>query len=106
MKEKELRQGCALCDKGIFNAGPFQLIYKVTMEPFMADHDAIARQSGLEQMMGGANPAGAGVALAQALGPNDDMANSWDDKRSVLLCGNCVEEHRIAELYAQAKVGK
>lgn len=69
MRVRELREAakCAFCGKGFMESG-LPLFYRVRIQRFGVDMGAVRRQSGLEQMLGGA------AALAQVMGPNEEMA--------------------------------
>ncbi|MES2753817.1 MAG: hypothetical protein V4659_04055 [Pseudomonadota bacterium] len=63
LKARDLKP--ALGGRGVAAQGP--IFYRVTIEQFGIDRDAVTRQHGLELMTGS-------PALAAALGPDDDIA--------------------------------
>lgn len=69
MREKELREAaiCVVCRKP-FGASGIPLFYRVRVQRFGVDVPAVQRQAGLEMQLGGA------VALAQVMGPNEELA--------------------------------
>lgn len=69
MRERELRAAakCAFCGKGFMESG-LPLFYRVRIQRFGVDMSAVRRQSGFEQMLGGA------AALARVMGPDEEMA--------------------------------
>jgi len=77
LKERDLRP-CALC--GNHHVG--LILYRVTVETFCLDLGAMRRQIGLGMMMGG------NAAIAQVMGPDEDMANRVDTS-TVILCLDC-----------------
>jgi len=82
MKEKELRDHakCSRCGKGIGHTGlPF--FWTVRAVRYGIDAGALRRQAGLEMMLGS-------PALAQVMGPDEDMAQPVMD-RSITLCEEC-----------------
>lgn len=81
LKEARLREGCAVCGKGIFNNNAIQLL-EVDVTVQMVSLEAIKKQTGLEMMMGDAAP------LAQVMGLNEDMAKPAY-KLSFLMCQEC-----------------
>lgn len=81
MKQSEI-QKCVVCNKGVMHTG-IPLFYKVTFSRMGIDAGAVQRQSGLEQMMGGA------AALASIMGPNEDIASPIDGEDTVLICEEC-----------------
>lgn len=72
---------CALCGRGVAACGHVHF-YRVRMEQFVFDANAIRRQHGLETMLGQA------AALAQALGPDEDLAKRVSVTEQ-LVCGEC-----------------
>ena len=96
MKEKELRAHatCSLCRKKIGASG-LPLFYRLTVERFGVDLHAVRRQSGLEMLLGGA------VHIAQAMGPDEEMATPVMDKLVLVVCEPCSTAMRpccVAEL--------
>lgn len=66
LKQRDLT-ACAVCGKGVMHDGT-PTFYRIQIEHYVVDIRAVQRQCGLEQMLGGA------AALAQVMGPDDDMA--------------------------------
>jgi hypothetical protein len=88
MKEKELRKcaTCALCKKKILESGmPF--FYRVRIERHGVKADAVRRQAGLEMMLNGC------VALAQVMGPDEDMTMPLMDPITFTVCEDCSTDH-------------
>lgn len=83
MKEAELRKlaTCAICKKLLGNCG-MPVFYKVTIERFMLDVQAVNRQAGVEMIVG--HP-----AIAAAMGPDEDLAQSLYAPRTVMVCNGC-----------------
>lgn len=93
MKECELREAatCAACGDKIGASG-LPLFWRVTLERWGVLLDAVRRQAGAEMMMGS-------VAIAQVLGPNEDMAKRLGDPETITVCESCAEPlHVILEL--------
>lgn len=88
MKERELRElaTCFICRKRIGEAHPLGIFYKLTVERFMIDVAALRRQAGLEAMMNGS------VAIAQALGPDEDLAKQIMKPTTISICETCALE--------------
>lgn len=84
MKERELRAHatCSMCRKKIGESG-VPLFYRVTLERFGVKLDAVRRQTGLEMMLNGH------VAIAQAMGPDEDMAVPVMEKLVLVVCESC-----------------
>ena len=84
MKEQELlaHATCSLCRKKI-GATWIPLFYRVTVERFGVKLDAVHRQAGLEMMLGGH------VRIAQAMGPDEDMATPVMEKLVLVVCESC-----------------
>lgn len=87
MKELEGRKQrdvkpCLLCGQGIMHDGGFHF-YEVSVQSFLVDTKAVMRQSGLEQMMD------FNVAIAQALGPDVDIAKAPVEATVCWLCQPC-----------------
>lgn len=83
MKERELRQHttCSLCDRKTF-ATRVPLFWTVTIQRYGLDAKAVSRQAGLEQLIGN-------VAIAQAMGPNEDMATPMHPPIELTVCEDC-----------------
>lgn len=87
MKEQELRQHatCSLCRKKILEDGiPF--FYRVTIEQFEIDLQAVRRKSGLGMMLNG--------YLAQVMGPDEDMAKPVNEINTLAVCAMCASDER------------
>jgi hypothetical protein len=94
MKERELRAHatCSICKKKIGHSG-VPLFYRLTVEQFGVKLDAVRRQAGLEMMLGGH------VAIAQAMGPDEDMAMPVMEKLVLVVCEPCsLVDHCVAQL--------
>lgn len=83
MKEKELRKvaECEICHKKIGSTG-LPLFWRVRIRRFGVLVDAVKRQAGLEMMMDGH------VAIAQIMGPNEDMAKQISEIE-ITVCEKC-----------------
>lgn len=83
MKATELREICicARCSKAIGHTG-LPLFWRVSIERFGVDLNAVRRQSGLEQFMGN-------VQLAAVMGPDEDLAKPMMEKKTITLCERC-----------------
>jgi len=88
MKEKELRKHatCSLCGKKIGRTG-LPMFWTVTAKRWDLDMDAIRRQQGLAMMLGHAG-------LAQAMGPDEDMAKMIY-KAEITVCEDCAISENI-----------
>lgn len=84
MKEIELRRHatCSMCRKKFGECGS-PLFYRITLERFGIRLNAVRRQIGLEMMLGGH------VAIAQAMGPDEDMAVPVMEKLVLVVCESC-----------------
>ena len=89
MKERELREHakCALCGQGIGKAGS-SMFWTAKITSWILDMRALQRQTGMEMMLGGE------VALAQIMGPNEDMAKKMVDVE-ITVCETCAEEKSL-----------
>lgn len=90
MKEKELRAHgtCSLCRMKIGECGlPF--FYRLTVERFGVNLNAVKRQSGLAMMMGG------NALLAQVMGPNEEMTMPLMDPLILVVCERCSMEREL-----------
>lgn len=87
VKQRDL-QPCRLCGRGVMHAGSVTF-HRVTIERFVVNLPAVRRQAGLEAMMCSAGDP-FGVAVAQVLGPNEDMARTLPELRQqAWICGPC-----------------
>lgn len=84
MKERELRahSDCSLCGNKIGHTG-LPLFWRLTVERFGIDVNAVRRQDGLTAVLGGH------VAIAQAMGPDDDMATPLMEPLTLTVCESC-----------------
>ncbi len=85
MKEKELREHskCSACKKGILHTGvPLFWVVKVSRHGVLMS--VLQRQTGMEQLMGGH------VALAQILGPQEDMTQPMMEEKTLTFCEDCM----------------
>ena len=62
------------------------LFYRVSIERFGIDMQAVNRRHGLEMFFGGGN---GGAALAGVMGTDDDIAKPVMDKLTLFVCENC-----------------
>ena len=81
LKRKDIDK-CKLCERGVAAGG--LVFYRVKVEQFGLDHMAIMQQHGLELQLGG------NAALAQVMGPDNDLARSLSDEFKVCICGECM----------------
>lgn len=90
MKENELRQhtDCAICKRKIGHTG-LPLFWRVTIEPFGIDLSAVRRQDGLTAMLGGS------VAIAAAMGPDEDMAKPLAAPVTITVCQHCACDNAL-----------
>ena len=95
MKENELREAgnCGQCGKGFGHTGmPF--FWRITIERFAVDMDAIKSQDGLAQMIGSSE-------LAQHMGTDADMAFKMMDPIKVTICEDCIMKPVIIAALAE-----
>jgi hypothetical protein len=90
IKQTKIRK-CVLCGKGVAHSG-HPLFFRISVERCGLNRDAIIRQSGLEQMLGGH------AKLANVMGPDEDMAQVIDFQRNLWVCVPCSNEPQL--LYA------
>lgn len=95
MKEKDLREvaKCVKCGKG-FGASGLPTFYRVRIQRYGIDMKAIKRQTGLEMMMGGH------IALAQVMGPDEDMAEKISEKE-ITLCESCAYDQYVIPVFLE-----
>lgn len=84
MKEEELRKhtDCSICKKKIGHTG-LPLFWRVGVERFGVDMNAVRRQEGLAMQLGG------NAFLASVMGPDEDLAKPMMDKLTLTLCEEC-----------------
>lgn len=89
MKERELRQiaDCKKCGKPFGHTG-LPVFWRVTVERHGVDLRAVRRQDGLAQFMGNA-------ALAQVMGPDEEMTKPMMQPVTLTLCETCALEEGI-----------
>jgi hypothetical protein len=83
MKEAELRKlaRCCCCQR-LIGETEVPIFYVLTLERYAMDLSAVVRQSALETMVGS-------VVVAQALGPNEDLAKPLMIPRREMVCEKC-----------------
>jgi len=94
MKESELRKHttCSICGQKILAAG-VSLFWRVTVERFGLELQALNRLQGLAMMLGGH------AGLASVMGPDEDLARPVMDRLTLTVCERCaVEDTCIARL--------
>ena len=84
MKERELREcaTCAVCGQKIGASG-LPMFWRVKIESYVINLDAVKRKTGLEMMLGGS------AALAAALGPDEEMATAFGSPIEMTVCAGC-----------------
>ena len=85
MKKSELKN-CVLCGKGMMHSGDIQF-YRLSLESFVVDGNAVQETAGLEMMMGGGS---FGATMAGVMGPNQDIAKQMFENKNMFLCSPCV----------------
>ncbi|MEC7763348.1 MAG: hypothetical protein VX874_15710 [Pseudomonadota bacterium] len=85
---------CHFCGEGMGAKGVH--FYRVKIEQMVLDLRAIQREHGLEQMMGG------NVAIAQALSPEAEFAQSMSENE-VLICADCAINPQYPALMVEDK---
>jgi hypothetical protein len=91
LKRKEITN-CELCGNGLAKNGQF-VFYRVRVEQYVLDGNAINRRHGLETFFGGG---GAGALLAQAMGDDEDLAKQMSDSKPRLVCQGCAIDSAMA----------
>lgn len=83
MKEAELRNHthCNLCHRKIGASG-IPMFWRLTVERFGIDLQAVRRQDGLGQFIGSS-------AIGAAMGPDEDMAKPMMDPVTLTVCETC-----------------
>jgi hypothetical protein len=83
MKQAELRKhvDCTHCGQKVLANG-VPLFWRVTVERFGVDLNAIRRAAGFEQMLGS-------PALAAVMGCDEDMAKPMMDTAVITVCDSC-----------------
>lgn len=89
MKEQELREHavCSLCKRRIGEAG-VPIFYRLQIDTFGLDLNALQRQQGLTMQLGG------NAALAAAMGPDQEMAHPVGDTATLTVCQQCAIDAR------------
>lgn len=87
MREHELRDArrCAGCGKNFGHTG-LPLFWRVTIERFGVDMEAVRRQDGLAALLGGNS------RLAQVMGADEEMTTPLMEAVTVTLCEKCAME--------------
>ncbi|WP_170149580.1 hypothetical protein, partial [Rhodoplanes roseus] len=78
MKQREFTK-CLRCGKGVMHAGAITF-FRISIERLVVDLGAVRRQHGLELQIG---------ALAQHMGPDEDIAKPLLPAVAGLVCESC-----------------
>ena len=87
MKHREITR-CAKCGHGVLHNG-IPLFFRVAIEHFGVDLNAVRRAAGLEMMLGSA-------ALAQVMGPDEDIATRIGEGSKAVLCHDCALDPNLS----------
>lgn len=89
MKEAELRAiaKCALCGKPFGHTG-MPLFWRVRVQRFGVDAQAVQRATGLAMLLGS-------PALAMAMGPDEDIATPICEPTELTVCEACALDKRL-----------
>jgi hypothetical protein len=90
MKQRDIKK-CGICDKGMMHSAI--TFYTLRVQYMAIDVGAVQRQDALETLCGGS------PAIAQALGPNEDLAVPLGDPDDVWICLDCSISHGLAQLH-------
>ena len=103
LKERELRAlaTCAMCSQKVGHTGVPRL-WRVTIEQYVLDLNAISRQTGLAMLLGGNG------VLAAAMGTDEDMARRVGEATVFAVCERCAveSERSVAEMQEIAEAGR
>lgn len=94
MKQSDIKS-CMSCGEGVMHDRQMTF-YTVDVTHWIVDIGAIQRQHGLEQHMGH------GAALAQILGPDEDIAKSMESVKNIWVCQLCANTERMSEIIDRA----
>lgn len=92
IKQSRIRK-CGMCGRGIMECGS-QIFYIVEVKQCILDLRAIARQNGLEMMLGG------NAAIANAMGPNEDLAKEMFAEEK-WICFDCSLKNTMVAVLAE-----
>lgn len=84
LKRKDI-EGCTACGRGVAHNNNITF-YRLTLERFALDPNAVNERHGMELMMGGGVP---GAMFAEVLGPNQDLAKRFAGPMVMLICEPC-----------------
>lgn len=90
MKARDVKP-CAGCGRGVAECRSLGF-YRVGVDYMVLDPSAIQQRAGLEMMLGG------NVAIADAMGPDPDIAHTMSKTGDVLVCLECAMTLPIAAL--------
>ena len=90
MKRDELLElvKCCVC-KNPFGSSGLPFFYKITIERYGVDVDAVRRQDGLAAILGG------NKILAGVMGPDEDMASLVDGPKTFTVCETCSLDQQV-----------
>ena len=81
-------QKCLLCKEGIGHNDDLRF-HRLSLESFQIDIGAVQRAHGMELQMGGH------VALANIMGPDEDLAKSLGASKRFIICDTCYRTKKI-----------
>lgn|SRR5574340_349506 len=94
LKASEIKK-CSKCRKGVMHTG-MPLFWRVKIERFGIDMQAVQRLHGLESFFGGGRT---GAVMAGVMGPDEDLARPVMDAKALILCEDCaMKTLGVAEL--------
>jgi len=107
MKENELRKHlkCHKCGKLLGESfrenGTLPFFWTLKVQRYVIDSGAVSRQQGLTMMLGGH------AALAQVIGPNEEMATPVFEKPAeITLCEHCAVSNRVVIIGLVEKINR
>jgi hypothetical protein len=84
MTENELREAatCSMCGNKIM-AGGILPFWRVTIERYSVDLNAVWRQAAVEMLLGGH------IAIAQVLEPGEELTRPMMEPKTMTVCETC-----------------
>lgn len=90
LKRSDVIQKCLLCGEGMMHNQWNPTFFRVTLERYVVDMQAVHRQAGFEQFIGSSpNPSPHAVAIANVMGPDEDLAKALGPIPIFNICGDC-----------------
>ncbi len=92
MKQTDIKK-CCICKNGMMHL-EIPVFYTIKIQRHRIETDAVQRQNGLEQMLGGH------AQLANIMGMDEDMTKPITEEKELWICDHCANEDLLTLIAA------